>query len=98
MRAATRQTLKKVGRRVADLRRARPLTQEQFAEELDVSVRYVQFVEAGAENLTIDTLVKLAAVLKVPLVELFAEPGPPRGPSTAKREGRAAHPSRARRP
>lgn len=50
------------------------MTQENFAEKLEVSLRYLQFVEAGNENLTIETLVKLANALKVPFPELFTPP------------------------
>jgi transcriptional regulator with XRE-family HTH domain len=38
---------------VAERRRAYGLTQEQLAEKLDVSLKYLQRVEAGEENLTL---------------------------------------------
>jgi transcriptional regulator with XRE-family HTH domain len=60
-----------VGRRIAQARRARGWTQEYLAERLDVSPRYVQFVEAGKENLTIDSLAKVARVLRVAVADLF---------------------------
>lgn len=63
-----------VGRRVAELRRAQGLTQEQFAELAEVSVGYVRQVEGGRENLTIATMVKLAALLEVDVVDLFVPP------------------------
>ncbi len=76
-----------VGRRIAELRAARSLTQAELAEGAGVSVKYVQRVEAGQENLTIRTLAKFAELLEVRVVELFSPPAsrrvrrgrPPRG-------------------
>jgi transcriptional regulator with XRE-family HTH domain len=48
-----------IGRRVAELRVARELTQERLAEKAAVSVKYLQRVEAGRENLTIESMVRL---------------------------------------
>ena len=39
-----------------------------------MTTRYVQRVEAGSENLTVETLVKFANALKVPLADIFAQP------------------------
>ncbi|MCL4750433.1 MAG: helix-turn-helix domain-containing protein [Myxococcales bacterium] len=72
-----------LGRRLAELRQSRGLTQQAFAERLDVSLRYVQSVEAGWENPTVGTLEKLAKALRVPVAELFASPA-----SRAVRRGR----------
>jgi transcriptional regulator with XRE-family HTH domain len=63
-----------VGRIVAELRRARGLTQERLAEELRVTLKYLQRVEAGKENLTIGSLVKIANRLRVKVKALFEEP------------------------
>ncbi|QRK05532.1 helix-turn-helix transcriptional regulator [Archangium violaceum] len=60
-----------VGRRVAELRGEQGLTQEEFSAEVGVSLRYLQQVEAGRENLTIESLVKLARHLRVRVVALF---------------------------
>lgn len=62
------------------------MTQEHLAETLDVSVRYVQFVEAGQENLTVETLVKIANGLRAPVADLFAQPTKPKlGPGRPKK-------------
>ena len=66
--------LRDLGRRVAELRAARGLTQQQFAEELEVAVRYLQGIEAGHENLSVRSLSKLADALEVEVRELFNEP------------------------
>lgn len=54
-----------VGRRIAEERGNRGWTQEKFAERIDVTSRYIQSVEGGRENLTLDTLVKMANALRV---------------------------------
>ena len=63
-----------VGRRVAELRAGHGLTQEQLAERASVSTRYVQSLEAGTENLTLETIAKLATILKVKPIALFEPP------------------------
>lgn len=63
-----------VARQIARLRRERGWTQETLAERADVSPRYVQLIEAGEENLTIVTLAKMGAALRVPVSELFKSP------------------------
>jgi len=67
-----------IGRRVAELRATRELTQEQLAERAEVSSRYVQRVEAGTENLTVRTLIKMSNALRVPLADLLVPPVAPR--------------------
>lgn len=67
-----------LGRRVGELRAGLGLTQERLAERLHVSPRWLQSVEAGRENLTIETLVKLAGVLKADIASLFETPTTPR--------------------
>ena len=57
-----------LGQRIAALRAADGLTQEQFAENLGTSTRYLQAVESGRENLTIESLAKLANALGRPLL------------------------------
>jgi len=66
--------LKNVGRRIAEIRAARGLTQEQLAESLDVGVRYIQAAEAGRQNLTLKTVALFAAELKAPASALFEPP------------------------
>jgi transcriptional regulator with XRE-family HTH domain len=72
-----------VGRRIAELRVERGWTQETFAQEADVSVGYVRRLEAGDENLTLSSMVRLANLLEVAPIELLK---PPR--SLAARRGR----------
>jgi len=80
--------IEQVGRRIGELRGDRGLTQEQLAEQLEVSTRYVQSVEGGHENLTLETVAKLATILKAKPIELLESP------STRKpRPGRPKKPS-----
>jgi transcriptional regulator with XRE-family HTH domain len=78
--------LRDVGRRVAELRLARGLTQEGLAERLDVAARWVQAVEGGRENLTLGTLATFATALKVSMAAFFEAPTTPK-----------AHPGRPKR-
>lgn len=63
-----------VGRRIAEIRAGRDLTQEEAAERLGLSVKGYQFIERGIQNLTIKTLVRIANALDVRTAELFAAP------------------------
>lgn len=89
MAARADEVLRDLGRRVAELRAARGLTQERFAEEADVTVQYLQRVERGRENLTVRSLVRLAVLLRVSITDLFAMP--------AQREVRPGRPRRTPR-
>jgi DNA-binding XRE family transcriptional regulator len=80
--------LRDLGRRVAELRAARGLTQERFAEEADITAQYLQRVEAGRENMTVRSLVRMASLLHVSITDLFAKP--------AQREVRPGRPRRER--
>lgn len=82
-----------VGGRVAERRRAYGLTQEQLAEKLDVSIKYLQRVEAGDENLTIASVVNIANALAIepnyllrpPRTTARRRPGRPRAKRTRSR-------------
>jgi transcriptional regulator with XRE-family HTH domain len=66
--------LRELGRRCAELRVAKGLTQEQLAELLGVETRYLQGIEAGARNFTMRTLIALASRLGVEPSALFEPP------------------------
>jgi transcriptional regulator with XRE-family HTH domain len=68
------QLVASVGRRIAELRVERGLTQDGFAEKAGVSSRYVASVEAGGENLTLTSLARFARLLRVPPIELLRPP------------------------
>lgn len=54
------------------LRRARKLTQEQFAEALACSVEFISLVERGVNSPSVAGLEKFAKVLKVEVKDLFS--------------------------
>jgi transcriptional regulator with XRE-family HTH domain len=60
-----------VGQRLKHLRRVRGYTQEQLAERIEISPKYLSSIERGAENPTLDLLGRLAQGLQVELYELF---------------------------
>jgi ribosome-binding protein aMBF1 (putative translation factor) len=68
------QVTESVGRRVAELRRHRGLTQEELAVELGSTFQWVSQVESGSRNMTIHTLVKVANALGVVPTALFETP------------------------
>jgi transcriptional regulator with XRE-family HTH domain len=70
-----KRVLQDVGRKVAELRAEMKLTQEAFAESvLGVSLKYAQALEAGRENLTVESLVALANKAGVKVAWLFEAP------------------------
>lgn len=72
MRPASPETvIRNVGRRVAELRAALGLTQDEFSAQVGIGLKYLQRVEAGRENLTIESLVKLANHLNTRVTALF---------------------------
>jgi transcriptional regulator with XRE-family HTH domain len=61
----------KLGQRIASLRKARKLTQEQFAEAIGCSVEFISLVERGVNAPSVAGLEKFAKVLKTEVKELF---------------------------
>ena len=62
---------KKLGQRIAELRRLRELTQEQLAEAVGCTAGFISLVERGVNAPSVAGLEKLAKVLKVEVKELF---------------------------
>jgi transcriptional regulator with XRE-family HTH domain len=65
-----------VARRIKALRVARGLTQDAVAEALGIASKNVQRLEAGRQNLTLETLSKVADVLDVEPHELLTSGEP----------------------
>ncbi|MDH7501362.1 MAG: helix-turn-helix transcriptional regulator [Verrucomicrobiota bacterium] len=63
---------RKLGQRIAVLRKARKLTQEQLAEAIGCSVEFISLVERGVNAPSVAGLEKFAKVLKVEVKELFS--------------------------
>ncbi len=66
--------MRDVGRRLAELREERGWSQEQFAERLGVTTRYLARLEGGKQNLTIHRLAWLANELAVRVALFFEAP------------------------
>ena len=64
----------RLGLRVAEQRRLLKLTQAALAEKVGVTTNYIARIEGGHENLTLDSLEKLAKHLTVDPVRLFEHP------------------------
>lgn len=62
---------KKLGKRVAELRRKQGFSQEGFAHECGFHRSYMGAVERGEKNITVQMLTKIAKALKISLSELF---------------------------
>jgi transcriptional regulator with XRE-family HTH domain len=66
--------IKDIGRRIAEIRRERGLTQEQTAERLGLQTNNLQRIELGMQNLTVRSLVRIANGLGVGLASLCEPP------------------------
>lgn len=62
---------KKLGKRIAELRRARGFSQEAFAHECEFNRSYMGAVERGEKNITLAMINKVARALRISLSELF---------------------------
>jgi transcriptional regulator with XRE-family HTH domain len=61
----------KFGRHLRQIRAQRRMTQEQFAETLDISVDFLSLIERGRNAPSFETLDKIAKRLKVSVADLF---------------------------
>ena len=71
-----------VGRRVAEIRREKGLTQQALATKLKATMQWVQQIEYGA-NLTLFSLARLANALDLPLDAFLVAPS--QAPETSRR-------------
>ncbi|MEO6182742.1 MAG: helix-turn-helix transcriptional regulator [Verrucomicrobiota bacterium] len=62
---------RKLGQRIASLRKARKLTQEQLAEAVGCSVEFISLVERGVNGPSVAGLEKFAKIFKIEAKELF---------------------------
>ena len=61
----------KLGQRIAFLRKANKLTQDQMAEKVGCSVKFIGLVERGVNAPSVAGLEKFAKALKIEVRELF---------------------------
>lgn len=69
--------LSQIGMRVYRRRRELGLTQKDLAQRLGIGPTNVVRIEYGKQNLTVDTLCKLAEALDTTAAELFTGAPPP---------------------
>jgi transcriptional regulator with XRE-family HTH domain len=62
---------RKLGQRIASLRKGKKFTQEQLAEAIGCSVEFISLVERGVNAPSVAGLEKFAKILKVEVRELF---------------------------
>lgn len=62
---------KRLGKRIQRLRKKAGLTQEQLAEKVGISMKYVQFIENARRIPALKTLYKIARALGVKSSDLF---------------------------
>jgi transcriptional regulator with XRE-family HTH domain len=67
-------TIKSVGRRIAELREAAGLTQDQLAELIEMEPANLRPIEGGRRNMTIRTMCRIATALGCSVPDLFAPP------------------------
>lgn len=67
--------VRRVAKRIAEIRREKGITQDEMAERLSCAPRNYQRIEYGGQNLTIETLTKIANALGVTVTELVPPPG-----------------------
>ena len=60
-----------VGKRIKIVRQRSGLTQDQLAEQVGLSPKYISGIERGVENPTMDILIRLAKMLEVEPYDLF---------------------------
>lgn len=65
---------KLVGLNIRFYRERLQLSQESFAELSGLHRTYIGAIERGERNITLGTLAKLAAALRVPVLKLLAAP------------------------
>lgn len=59
------------GKRLQQLRKERELTQEQLSDQTGLTVESISNIERGVHGPKFENLEKIAAVLNVPVKELF---------------------------
>ena len=60
-----------IGMRIQGVRKSRKMSQEDLAEKMGISPKYLSSIERGKENPTLDTFIKLADSLGVEISEIF---------------------------
>lgn len=62
---------KTIGKNIRGLRNAKKISQERLAELSDLDRTYIQSIEKGDRNISVEVLLKLAAGLNVQVTEIL---------------------------
>lgn len=65
-------TVEKLGKQIAKLRKSVGITQGQLAEKIEVTQAYLGHIEQGIKSPSLETLEKIARILKVQIKDLFS--------------------------
>lgn len=64
-------TQEKIGVRIAELRKAKGLSQQKFAYEADIERSFFSHIEKGRKNISIGTMERIFAALGVSFKDFF---------------------------
>ena len=70
-RVAMQDVKKLIGKQIKILRQASGMSQEELAEKISMSAKYLSRIERGSANPTLDTFMKLADSLQVEVSDLL---------------------------
>ena len=62
---------KQLGKRIQNLRRQKGLSQEKFAEAINIATTSLSYIETGRGFMSLPTLLKMTEILDVELYEIF---------------------------
>ncbi len=60
-----------LGERIKEIRRTKGLSQEKLSEKIGIDAKHLSRIEVGGSGPSLDTLAKLAKVLRVEVKEFF---------------------------
>jgi len=60
-----------IGERIAKLRKAKNLSQQQFSYDAEIERSYLTHVEKGRKNISVETLLKITKALNISLKDFF---------------------------
>lgn len=64
---------KKIGKRIAEYRKKKGVTQEELSELVDISPHYLSALERGVYNIKLETLVKILNSIDCSADEVFCD-------------------------
>ncbi len=71
--AQEQKLMKAFGKRIAEVRKSRGVTQQELAENIGMSVVAIAYIETGKRWARLGTLNKIATSLKVNVADLFKD-------------------------